>query len=397
MPRYRLLLAGLLLCLSGAGGWYLFGSAPEYPAAEPRLSVGRALGGDVAGFARADRQREFRFPDDHGPHPAYRTEWWYYTGNLQSAAGRHFGFQLTFFRTALTAPHGQPERASAWGTRDVSMAHFAVSDVAAGQFHVFQRFSRVALGLAGASARPFRVWLEDWSVAEDTAQPLSMRLSAEENEVGLQLVLTPAKPIVLHGDKGLSQKGVGPGNASYYYSLTRLRSAGVLRIGAEEFQVQGLSWMDREWGTSVLSEDVRGWDWFALQLSNGQEVMLYQVRRTAGDIHPLSSGSLVRADGTTRALTLADFQIDVLQTWQSPVDGTIYPSQWRLRIPSEAIDLTITPYLADQEMLTVIRYWEGAVRAQGTIQGQILEGDGYVELTGYAEKRAAPDIFGRMQ
>ena len=140
MPRYRLLLVGLLLCLSGAGGWYLFGSAPEYPAAEPRLSVGQALGGEVAGFARADRQREFRFPDDHGPHPAYRTEWWYYTGNLQSAAGRHFGFQLTFFRTALNAPRGQPERASAWGTRDVSMAHFAVSDVAAGQFHVFQRF-----------------------------------------------------------------------------------------------------------------------------------------------------------------------------------------------------------------------------------------------------------------
>ncbi len=396
MPRHRLLLVGLLLCLSGAGGWYLFGSSPEYPVAEPRLSLGQALGGDIAGFARADRPREFRFPDDHGPHPAYRTEWWYYTGNLRSAAGRHFGFQLTFFRTALTAPHGQPQRASAWSAQDVYMAHFALSDVSAGQFHVFQRFSRVALGLAGASARPFRVWLEDWSVAEDTAQPLSMRLSAEENEVALHLRLTPDKPIVLHGDKGLSQKDVGSGNASYYYSLTRLRSAGVLRIGEEEFQVQGLSWMDREWSTSVLSEEMRGWDWFALQLSNGQEVMLYQVRRTAGDIHPLSSGSLVRADGTTRALTLADFQIDVLQTWQSPTDGTVYPAKWRLRIPSEAIELTLTPYLADQEMHTLIRYWEGAVHAQGSGRGEALSGDGYVELTGYAEKRDGPDVFGRM-
>ena len=398
--RFLRTFAGILVVagLVWGGRWYLVGHAPDYTITEPRLSLGQALGGDLAGFARADRPRAFRFPDDHGPHPAYRTEWWYYTGNLKSAEGRHFGFQLTFFRTALSAPPDRTERASAWSTQDVYMAHFALSDVAAQRFHAFQRLSRAALGLAGASAVPFRVWLEDWSVAGETAvgQPVSMQLSAEEQDVALNLRLVSDKPIVLHGRNGLSQKGAATGQASYYYSLTRLRSAGVIRLGDEEFQVQGLSWMDREWSTSVLSDDLRGWDWFALQLTDGQELMVYQVRRQTGDIHPLSSGTLIAADGTPRTLTSADFQIEVLQTWQSPTDGTAYPAKWRLRIPGEAIDLTITPYMADQEMHTLIRYWEGAVRASGTVQGRPLEGDGYVELTGYGEKKTGSVAFGRM-
>ncbi len=395
-----------LAVLVGVGQWYLVGRAPDDTSAQPRLSLGQALGGELAGFARADRPRAFRFPDDHGPHPAYRTEWWYYTGNLKSAQDRHFGFQLTFFRTALNAPTDQAGRTSAWGTRDVYMAHFALSDVATQRFHAFQRLSRAALGLAGASAGPFRVWLEDWSVTGETAaeqalrhgsgQAWSMQLSAEEQDVALDLRLVSDKPIVLHGRNGLSQKGATAGQASYYYSLTRLRSTGVIRLGDEEFQVQGLSWMDREWSTSVLSDDLQGWDWFALQLTNGQELMVYQLRQQAGGIHPLSSGTLVAADGTPQFLTSADFQIEVLQTWQSPTDGTAYPAKWRVRIPGAALDLTITPYMADQEMHTLIRYWEGAVRARGTVQGRPLEGDGYVELTGYAEKEAGSTGFGRM-
>ena len=394
-------IVGILLTLAllvWAGQWYLVGQAPDHMTTEPRLSLGQALGGDLAGFARADRPRELRFPDDHGPHPAYRTEWWYYTGNLKSTEGRHFGFQLTFFRTALNAPPDRAGRASAWGTQDVYMAHFALSDVAAHRFYAFQRLSRSAFGLAGASAAPFRVWLEDWSVTGETAvgQPVSMQLSAEEQDVALDLRLVSDKPIVLHGRNGLSQKGTAAGQASYYYSLTRLRSAGVIRLGDEEFQVQGLSWMDREWSTSVLGDALQGWDWFALQLTDGQELMVYQVRQQSGGIHPLSSGTLVAADGTPQALTSADFQIEVLQTWQSPTDGTAYPAKWRVRIPGEAIDLTITPYMADQEMHTLIRYWEGAVWAQGTVQGRPLEGDGYVELTGYGEKKAGLAVFGRM-
>ncbi len=388
----------LLATLIGVGRWYLVGQTPDSTTTEPRLSLSQALGGDLSGFARADRPREFRFPDDHGPHPAYRTEWWYYTGNLKSAEGRHFGFQLTFFRTALNAPTDRVGRTSAWGTQDVYMAHFALSDVAAHRFHAFQRLSRAALGLAGASAVPFRVWLEDWSATGETAveQPMSMQLSAEEQDVALDLRLVSDKPLVLHGRNGLSQKGTAAGQASYYYSLTRLRSAGVVRLGDEEFQVQGLSWMDREWSTSVLSEALQGWDWFALQLTNGQELMVYQVRQQSGGIHPLSSGTLVAADGTPQTLTSVDFQIEVLQTWQSPTDGTAYPAKWRVRIPGAALDLTITPYMADQEMHTLIRYWEGAVRARGTVQGRRLEGDGYVELTGYAEKKAGSKMFGRM-
>ena len=394
-------IAGILLLgavLVGAGQWYLAGQAFDDTAAAPRLSLSQALGGELAGFARADRPREFRFPDDHGPHPAYRTEWWYYTGNLKSAAGRHFGFQLTFFRTALKAPADRVERTSAWGTQDVYMAHFALSDVATPRFYTFQRLSRAALGLAGASAVPFRVWLEDWSVTGETAAgpSVSMQLSAEEQDVALRLRLRPEKPLVLHGHNGLSQKGAAAGQASYYYSFTRLRSAGVLRLGDEEFQVQGLSWLDREWSTSVLGEALQGWDWFALQLTNGQELMVYQVRQHSGRIHPLSSGTLVAADGTPQTLTSADFQIEALQTWRSPTDGAVYPAKWRLRIPGEAIDLTITPYMADQEMHTLIRYWEGAVRAQGTIQGRPLAGDGYVELTGYGEKKAGSAVFGRL-
>ncbi len=394
-------IVGILLTLAvlvWAGQWYLVGQAPDHTTTEPRLSLGQALGGDLAGFARADRPRKFRFPDDHGPHPNYRTEWWYYTGNLKSTEGLHFGFQLTFFRTALNAPPDRAGRTSAWGTQDVYMAHFALSDVAAHRFYAFQRLSRAAFGLAGASAAPFRVWLEDWSVTGETAvgQPVSMQLSAEEQDVALDLRLVSDKPIVLHGRNGLSQKGTAAGQASYYYSLTRLRSAGVIRLGDEEFQVQGLSWMDREWSTSVLGDALQGWDWFALQLTDGQELMVYQVRQQSGDIHPLSSGTLVAPDGTPRTLTAADFQIEVLQTWQSPADGTAYPAKWRVRIPGEAIDLTITPYMADQEMHTLIRYWEGAVRASGTVQGRPLEGAGYVELTGYGEKETGAAVFGRM-
>ena len=212
---------GILLTLAvlvWVGQWYLVGQAPDYTITEPRLSLNQALGEGLAGFARADRPREFQFPDDHGPHPAYRTEWWYYTGNLKSAEGRHFGFQLTFFRTALNAPTDRAGRTSAWGMQDVYMAHFALSDVAAQRFHAFQRLSRTALGLAGASAAPFRVWLEDWSVTGETAvgQPVSMQLFAEEQNVALDLRLVSDKPIVLHGRNGLSQKGAAAGQASYY-------------------------------------------------------------------------------------------------------------------------------------------------------------------------------------
>lgn len=368
------------------GGAYLL-SRPEEPARiQATLSVAEALGtGETAGFARALSPRAFSFPVDHGPHPEYRTEWWYYTGNLDTPEGRHFGFQLTFFRTALAS---RPvARGSAWGTTQVYLAHFALTDTAAGRFYVGDRVSRSALGLAGAAAIPFRVWLGDWWVEGQGREPLVMRLAAAHDAVALDLALESVKPPVLHGDQGLSQKSSEPGNASYYYSLSRLPTRGTIRIGADSWEVRGLSWMDREWSTSALGLEQVGWDWFALQLSDGRDVMIYQLRRRDGSIDSMSRGTLVGREGSVRALLPEALQIDVLDHWPSPRDGTRYPSRWRLRVPSEQLDLEIAPYLADQELNLTVRYWEGAVRVRGTSGGTAVGGSGYVELTGYAGTR----------
>jgi predicted secreted hydrolase len=332
------------------------------------------------GFARVLAPRPFEFPRDHGPHPGYRTEWWYVTGNVHDADGRPFGFQVTFFRIALVA--APPARASAWGASDVYMAHLAVSDLATGRFLASERFSRAAQGLAGAGGEPVRVWLEDWLLEAD--MPV-MRLRAGMGATGLDLRLRSLKPPVLQGDRGLSQKGPEVGNASYYYSLTRMRTAGTITVDGRTFTVEGSSWMDREWGTSALAPDQVGWDWFALQLDDGRDVMLYRLRRRDGSLDPFSSGTLVAHDGTTRRLHAADATVDVLATWRSPRDGHLYPARWRLTVPSDGLDLTVTPRMADQELVLGVRYWEGAVGVRGTAAGRPLAGVGYVELTGYGE------------
>lgn len=348
------------------------------------LSVAEALrSSDNRGYARALEPRAFNFPQDHGPHPEFRTEWWYYTGNLATAEGRRFGFQLTFFRSAL-APE-MPERGSAWATRQAWLAHFALSDVDGERFHAFERWSRGAVGLAGVQAAPFRVWVEDWSAEADGGPVFPMRLRASQGEVALDLRLEPGKPPVLQGEKGLSRKSSEPGNASYYYSLTRMPTRGTVRVGTETFTVTGASWMDREWSTSSLGAGQIGWDWFALQLSDGTDLMLYQLRQTDGRPDPASSGSVVGPDGSSRTMALRDFSLEVLDRWQSPDSGVQYPARWRLRVPSEGLDLTVTPLLADQELDVSFRYWEGAVTIEGTRRGAPIRGNGYVELTGYAD------------
>lgn len=372
------LLAAVLLLMAACGG------GPEDTAdkGEERLSVAQLLGGgNTEGYARAYAPRPFAFPADHGPHPDYRQEWWYFTGNLATPKGRRFGFQLTFFRTAL-AP-GPVERDSAWATRQAYMAHFTVSDIGAGRFHAFERFSRAALGLAGAEAQPFRVWLEDWSADGEGEGVLPMRLRAAEEGIAVDLTLDSAKPPVLQGDRGLSRKGPAPGNASYYYSLPRMPTRGAVRIGDETFQVEGLSWMDREWSTSGLGEDQVGWDWFSLQLADGREVMFYRLRRRDGSADPFSGGTLVRADGSSRRLGPEDVRLRVLEHWQSPRTGVRYPSRWAFGIPKEGMELEITPYLPDQELDLAVRYWEGAIQVREAAQHSPLAGSGYMELTGY--------------
>ncbi len=333
------------------------------------------------GFARAETAREFRFPEDHGAHPDYRTEWWYFTGNLATDQGRHFGYQLVLFRFAL-AP-GRVERSSAWATKQVYMAHLALTDVESQEFRFHERFARNAAGLAGVEASPFRVWLEDWRVEAVDGEDETWTLQAGESDMAISLTLSPLKPVVLQGDRGLSRKGPEPGNASYYYSLPRIATKGVITLGDEHYPVAGLSWLDREWSTSALSEEQAGWDWFSLQLNNGYDLMYYQLRHKDGRVEPFSSGTLIDPEGGTTALRREDVFLEALDTWESPLGG-LYPVAWRMEIPLAGLEVEIQSMLKNQELDTSVRYWEGAVEVKGKQGDEEVSGHGYLEMTGYA-------------
>lgn len=365
-------------------------------------------GADTAGYERATEVRDLVFPEDHGPHPGFRTEWWYVTGNLTSEAGRDFGFQFTIFRSAL-APSG-PGGPSAWATNQAYMGHFAVTDIDGEELRAAEVFARESVGLAGAQAEPLRVWIEDWVLESEgglggpasgagdasggraiAAPPgdesvFPLRLAADGDDFALELTLEAGKPVVLQGDRGLSRKGPEPGNASYYYALTRMPAEGRVVVDGEGFDVSGLTWLDREWSTSALSEGQVGWDWFALQLDDGWEVMLYRLRREDGTADPLSDGVLIDPEGRRVPLDRgSDVRVTATGTWRSPEDGAEYPSGWRIEVPDRGWDLAVEPAVADQELRLSFRYWEGAVTVEGSGEGgAVVEGRGYVELTGYA-------------
>ncbi|WP_422126375.1 lipocalin-like domain-containing protein [Thioalkalivibrio sulfidiphilus] len=349
------------------------------PPADESLDVAIAMGGDdTAGFLRADSPREFRFPEDHGPHPGFRNEWWYVTGNLEGEDGRRFGFQITFFRVALTPD--VPESPSAWATDHVWMGHFALTDTGTGQHHAFERFARGAAGLAGAQRDPLRVWLEDWSLEAVAGNDLPWRLQLEEAGISLDLEFTPRKPPVLQGDAGLSQKGAGEGNASYYYSMTRLDAVGHVGLQGQRHGVSGSAWLDREWSTSALAENQAGWDWFALQLDEGRELMYYQMRLQDGGADPHSKGLWVDTDASSRLVRREDVDLEVLDHWRSPKTGVRYPVAWRLHLKPEGRVFEVRAVQPAQEMRLTVRYWEGAV---DVYEGGQSVGRGYVELTGY--------------
>ncbi|MBI5615257.1 MAG: carotenoid 1,2-hydratase [Gammaproteobacteria bacterium] len=352
------------------------------PPATTALAVGRVLGEPAPdpGFARARTPRGFAFPADHGPHPDYRTEWWYFTGNLADRRGRPYGFQLTFFRHALT-PDRTPG-ASAWRNRDVMLAHFAVSDPEGGRFLHRARTQRAALGLAGASAAPPAAWLRDWRC--ELVAPDEWTLHAEDEAYALELRVRAVKPLVAQGDRGLSQKSAEPGNASYYYSGTRLEATGELRIGGTRVPVHGTAWLDREWSTSALGPEQTGWDWFALQFADGAELMFYQLRHADGSSDAHSAGVYVDAAGTVQPLAREDVAIGVDARWKSPHSGADYPARWRLAVPRAGLDVEIAPRLADQEWTGTLVYWEGAVTVR-PLNGR-APGVGYVELTGYGAR-----------
>jgi predicted secreted hydrolase len=375
MTKGKLFVLVLILFIAAAawGAWYGL-RRPGHDAFRADVIAQLSAGDSTPQFERAIDPYIFEFPRDYGPHPSFQTEWWYYTGNLQDKGGRHFGYQLTIFRRALGTEKLQGP--SKWRSNQVYFGHFAVTDVQEERFYSFERFSRGALGLAGAQADPYRVWLEDWQIFKDGKQYV---LLAEEDTIALKLRLTLNKPTVFQGDQGLSQKSQDEGNASYYYAQTRLSSEGVIQVGSEALEVSGSSWLDREWSTSAFKRGESGWDWFAIQLEDQREVMLYHIRYEAGGISPYSSGSYIDAAGHKTHLRHGDYTIHVMDTWQSPHTGSVFPSAWKISIPAYNLDLLVTPYINDQEHRHSFNYWEGAVE----VQSSTVNGQGYVELTGY--------------
>jgi len=359
-----------------------------YPTTSPAQTTLKLAPAEPLAFARATAPRAFRLPEDHGPHFEFQTEWWYYTGQLATADARRFGFQLSFFRRGLSPG---PPPAAGLATNQVYVAHFALTDVGAGRHASAERLSRGAAGLAGASGRPFRVFVEDWSADATSPDGAAVRVRARDGGLLLDLELRATKPLVAHGDCGLSPKSDEPGNASYYVGYTRMTARGRVGTDGSEAAVTGEAWFDHEWSTSALGPKAVGWDWFSLQLGDGRELMIFEIRRTDGSREGASGGTFVAQDGRTRRLRSADFEITVLERWKSPHARADYPARWKVRVTSEGLELDVEPLVSDQEMRTSFVYWEGAVSVSGTSRGRPLTGRGYVELTGYA--RSMQGVF----
>ena len=347
--------------------------------------------------------RRLTFPADHYSHSDFKTEWWYYTGHLETKSGTRYGYQVTFFRFGLRDRQTGGKQAPLF--QELYLAHFALSDIGAKKFTVRERINRGLAGnagvrglagnagargygdTAGAATDRFRVWNEDWKVEGDEKNHV---IHVNDRGTQLRLGLRSLKAPVLHGQNGLSQKGEGEGRASYYYSLTRMQTEGELTVNGKNEKVRGLTWMDHEFGSNQLREDQIGWDWFSIQLDNQSELMLYLMRRKDGSVDPYSSGTLVRADGASKNLALKDYRIEVLQRWKSPASGATYPMKWKMTIPSEATELEITPVFPEQELITNrstrVTYWEGAAQVTGKVGNKPVRGQAYVEMTGYAGK-----------
>ncbi|MFQ5449566.1 MAG: lipocalin-like domain-containing protein [Nitrospinaceae bacterium] len=327
----------------------------------------------------------FHFPRDHFSHDDFRIEWWYYTGNLEGENGRGFGYQLTFFRVGLEGKKKiiNPSR---WKVDRVYFAHMTLSDISGKKFHFFERINRKGLINAGAQSDRLLVWNENWVLAR---RGRAHRLKAREEGTGIDLQLIPVKNPVIHGQQGISRKGKGAGNASHYFSYTRMKTRGKVFIDGRPFEVRGTSWMDHEFSSNQLSSDLAGWDWFSLKLDNDMEIMLYQLRRKDGGVDPFSSGTLVLADGSSRYLKRRDFSLEATGKWTSEVTGIEYPAGWVVTLPGSKARLTLRPDLADQELSRLRSisgsYWEGSVSIKGTFGGRPVRGKGYVELVGYGK------------
>jgi len=322
---------------------------------------------------------QYEFPRDHHAHPDFKTEWWYFTGNLTGEDGRDYGYQLTFFRQGVQRG---PAADTRFAVRDIKLAHFAVTEVSRGRFHHGQKVSRGSFGEAGFADGDRVAWIDDWELR--LVEGGGFRLQAREGEVGLELELIPRKAPVFHGENGVSQKSAGEGRASHYYSFTRLEAAGTLTLGRRTVAVQGWSWFDQEWATNQLTEEQTGWDWLSLQFEDNTELMIFQIRLKDGGRDPFSHGTWIDADGRTVPVKDGDFDLVPGRTWRSRATGGDYPMEWRVRIPKLGLELEVRSAMDEQELvLEPIAYWEGSVRATGARGGQSVKGRGYLEMTGY--------------
>ncbi len=343
------------------------------------------LWADDTEWSRAEQPRAWAFPRDHGAHPDFKTEWWYFTGNLkETGTERRFAFELALFRQGVQFLPVQ--KRSKWAVRDLFMGNFAISDIAESVFYPYESLRRGEIG-GHASEGGMDTAVGNWGVkAEGTSETYHVWADAEGQAIDLKM--TPLKPLIFEGDKGLSLKGALPGEASYYYSYPRLKTEGTVVVNGVKHSITGTSWFDHEFSTSSLGRNQVGWDWFCVQLKNGEELMLYVMRDTEGVIDPQSQGTWVKADGTTQRILPGEFQEEVLGTWKSPNNGANYSCGWKIHLSKLNILLTVQPTMYGQELSfggLNNAYWEGACDIKGTENGAAVEGVGYTELTGYAQ------------
>lgn len=332
--------------------------------------------GDTDGFAVAQRGVEIALPSDHGPHNAFRSEWWYFTAVLSDASGAPFGVQFTIFRQALRPPGGASSEC-VWCTDQAWLGHVAVTDVAGDRHEHLERLARSGPGLAGARSEPFAVWVDGLSAASVGDGFLPLRLFARSEDLEIDLAVNAGGRLVLQGENGFSAKG--PDQASHYFSMTRLPVTGTLRLFDESSSVTGSAWLDREWSTSVLSGGQRGWDWLALRLDDDRDVMAFRLRRNDGSRDPFDQAIVIEQDDKRR-YSSEQFSLEPTRFWSDEL-GAQWPVGWRLQIETDVFH--VDAMLDDQLMRTMVRYWEGLVRVRD--EGGVEIGRGYLELTGYEQ------------
>lgn len=338
-------------------------------------------------WKRAEAGWNYEFPRDEFAHPDFKTEWWYFTGNLESEDGKRFGYQLTFFRQGLRPPDNREPVESRFVTDHIWFGHFAISELDRDRFHFGEQFSRESFDLAGSGDGDRVVWIKNWTLKRTGGEsPGNYEMNAAVEDFSISFRLRPDKPPVFHGRDGFSPKSANEASASHYYSLTRLTTEGSLKIGDREFEVSGLSWYDREWSTSALTRDQAGWDWFAIQLENDFELMLFQLRDPDGNTN-FASGTLIRPDGSSQAIAADEIRLKPTKTWTAPDSKVSYPIEWDVEIASLDVALKVAAALENQQLrMAAMTYWEGATTIRGSLGGKPVRGRGYLELTGYDGK-----------